>query len=125
MRHIGEQRESERMTEIDLVHGQKQNDDSQLRPNGGHNKNDPDTFHFEYASNPKSVPEAIVKATAFVHNVEPDELSPLANFIDPDALDCLLTPRPHNHSTRIEITFEYEGLQITVDNSNNIWLQWL
>lgn len=113
------------MSELKLIHHTERNVTRERIANGGYDYNDPDMFHLQYGPGTQSVVEMVVKAAAFVHNVENVELEPLSNVIDPDALDALIGPNSENPSTRAEFTFEYEGLQITVNNSGDIWLEWL
>ncbi len=111
------------MTYLGLVSGQITQPRDCFASNGGGNE-DPDTFHLQYDSDVESPLEAIVRATAVVKNQSQVELNPLANVIDPDALNEVCNSSTTT-SSNIEVTFEYEGLEVTVNNEGNVWLSWL
>lgn len=79
------------------------------------------TFEAETVFEPeqcRSVSEAVVKAVADAENVEPIELQPLYDVIDPDALDSLFRP----HAARGRITFQYHGYTVEVDGNSTVSL---
>ena len=67
--------------------------------------------------------EAVIDAVANAEGVEPTDLRPLYDALDPDALDSLFQPRGHaSRSTRGQITFEYHGYEVHVDESGQVTL---
>lgn len=70
-----------------------------------------------------SLSEAVVEAVADAEGVEPTELQPLYDVIDPDALDSLFRPQfDGRHPSRGEITFRYHGYVVHVDDAGRVSL---
>lgn len=92
-------------------------------PNGGYERS-PDTFHLRFDPEAEPVAHAVVKAASFVHNVDPTELSPLGDVVDPDALDDLVRSGTMRSAECIEVSFTYVDLDVTVASDGNIWLSW-
>lgn len=111
------------MTTLELVYGEGTPFVGGMASNGGHERS-PDTFHLRFDPECEPVPHAIVKAASFVHNVDQSQLAPLADSVDPDALQSLVDGTTARHSVGLEITFHYEDLEVTVSGDGNIWLQW-
>ncbi|MCU4718611.1 HalOD1 output domain-containing protein [Halapricum hydrolyticum] len=59
----------------------------------------------------------VVNAVAETKGVSPEELAPLADVIDPDALEALFGS-PSDH--RQEFRFEYEGCTVIVTNDTEV-----
>lgn len=79
----------------------------------------------------ESVSEAVVTAVASVSDKDPiprfsngtghsETLEPLYSVIDPDALDTLFDTTGIETSDECQVTFEYEGLTVTVENGSQI-----
>lgn len=67
--------------------------------------------------------EAVVEAVADAEGVEPTDLRPLYDVLDPDALDSLFQPRvPGGRSTRGQITFQYHGYEVHIDEEGQVTL---
>ena len=67
--------------------------------------------------------EAVIEAVADAEGVEPTDLQPLYDVLDPDALDALFQPRSHGgRSSRGQIAFEYHGYEIHVDEDGQVTL---
>lgn len=65
------------------------------------------------SSGPHSMTWAVIEAVAIADNIEPEGLEPsLYEVIDPDALNALF------RGTKGEVTFEYAGYLVTVDNQS-------
>lgn len=62
--------------------------------------------------------EQIVNAVAASSNTPPEELPPLFDTIDPDALDQLF----HRRGTHGRIEFQYAGFQLLAQNDGGIEL---
>ena len=58
--------------------------------------------------------EAVVSLVANRENVDVQEMTPLYDAIDPDALDSLFRDGAGN------VKFEYEGYLVTVDHENGV-----
>lgn len=88
--------------------------------NGGN----PDRNVFENEFDPREeLPSAvIVETVSFIRNVDPLALDPLADALDPDALDALLSRSASEDP--IEVTFPYEGFQISVTSDGKLWIRW-
>lgn len=55
----------------------------------------------------------IVQAVADLEGTDPCELTPLYEFIDPDALEALFAPTIE-HERRGQVEFSYHGYHITI-----------
>lgn len=62
---------------------------------------------------------AIITGVANVKGEDPLELTPLYEYFDADALDDLLESAIREN-TSVEITFEYEGVTVSIDDSNSL-----
>lgn len=72
----------------------------------------------------ESVNEAVTKVVAAYTDRTPTDLEPLAESIDPDALDALFAPPvAGKESTVREVRFEYEGCLLTVRATGEIRVQ--
>lgn len=63
---------------------------------------------------------ASVEAVAVATGREPTDLPPLFDHVDADALDSLVTTgrdEPHN---RVSVSFDYDGIAVTVDSHGGI-----
>lgn len=65
---------------------------------------------------------AIVETVATVLDQEWDDLPPLQNFVDVDALDTLLT-RERPTDKAIRVSFAYGALTVTVKSTGTIEIQ--
>lgn len=111
------------MTVLELVCGTGTPLSCGFAPNGGYERR-PDTFHLTFDPETEPASHAVVKAAAFVHNVEPTELPPLGTVLDPDALDVLISDSTLGAATCKEVTFTYESLDVRVTGDGDIWLSW-
>ncbi|WP_408959375.1 HalOD1 output domain-containing protein [Natrinema sp. 74] len=66
-------------------------------------------------SGQRSVSVAVVTAVAARRDVDPIELPPLYEWLDPDALDALFAPMQRGGSRSGHLEFTYDGHEITVD----------
>lgn len=82
-------------------------------------------MEYEIGSN-ESVSTAVVRAVSAVEGRDPSMLPPLADILDPDALDTLFTPR-FNGTARTggRLSFIYSTCSITVDNGEYLTIQLL
>jgi hypothetical protein len=72
----------------------------------------------------ESVSSAVVRAVSAVEDREPCSLQPLADVLNPDALDELFTSRPGGRSrTGGRIAFVYSNCRVTIDNGEYLTLQ--
>ncbi len=65
----------------------------------------------------ESLTEAVVRAVSAVQGCPPETLRPLAEVLDPDALDMIFDGRA-NENPRLggRISFIYNGCRIAIDN---------
>ena len=84
-------------------------------------------YRTTYDPRTDSVTEELVRAVATVHDLDPTELAPLANFVDPDALDALFAPRrngvPRDGGGSVE--FDYADLHVRVEEDGEITIRHL
>lgn len=66
----------------------------------------------------RSVSTSVVQTVAQATNREPDELEPLYDVVDPDALDALF--EGDDASARVRVVFTYEGYQVTVSGAGDV-----
>ena len=79
----------------------------------------------EYDIGPnESVTTAVRRAVSAVEGREPCSLQPLADVLDPDALDELFASRPGGRSrTGGRISFIYSDCRVSIDNGEYLTLQ--
>lgn len=58
--------------------------------------------------------EAVVRRVADFEGVDPTELLPLFDTIDPDALDAIVRSAAGNDDAGLRIEFTYHGYDVTV-----------
>nr|WP_233340992.1 HalOD1 output domain-containing protein [Haloprofundus sp. MHR1] len=63
--------------------------------------------------------DAVVLAVAEARNVDPLELEPLYNVIDPDALNAIFSSAGPTHDS-VELEFAMAGCQVTVRGTGEI-----
>lgn len=83
-----------------------------------------DVFHVQFDPADESVVQLVVRSVSTIRNVDPLDLEPLGSTIDPTTLEGLVDPRSGGGLRGAEVSFEYEGLYVTVDTDGNIWLEW-
>lgn len=64
--------------------------------------------------------DQVVQAVAHAEDVQPTELTPFGEVIDPDALNTLLSP-PSNKIKKLH--FQYEGYTVVIDEDKTISLK--
>lgn len=100
---------------------------SPTRPYGktadGSGSGDEEIFHVEFDPDVDSITLVIVRAIAAIRDVPPTKLSPLADSIDLDFLEKLVDPESITVRRAGEVTFYYEGFDITVDSDGDIWIE--
>lgn len=64
--------------------------------------------------------ERVVEVVSDAKGVDPDELSPLYNVIDPDALNTLFDPRTTSHQAAAQVEFSYEGYTVIVTSDGQV-----
>lgn len=111
------------MKVLELVRGAGTPGGGEFRSNGGFEES-PDTFHLTFDPELEPAAQAVVKAASFVHNVDPVDLEPLADAVDPDALEALVGCQSRRPGSGVEITFTYVDLTVTVSDSGDVWLRW-
>jgi len=80
-------------------------------------------MEYDIGSN-ESVSSAVVRAVSAVENREPCSLQPLADVLDPDALDELFASRPGGRSrSGGRISFIYSNCRVSMDNGEYLTLQ--
>lgn len=70
--------------------------------------------HHRLRSGSDSIIERIILTVAAYDNSPVDELPPLRNVIDPDAIESLFSNDPSN----VEVMFEYNGFEVSVRASD-------
>ena len=87
-----------------------------------HCTDDPDASVVVYELSPSEPPsEGVVAAASDCDPVAPDDLTPLATVIDPDALDSLFqTVGSDADRGDGEVRFRYHGHAVTVDRDGRI-----
>lgn len=111
------------MTVLELVRATGTRYVCEFTPSGGFERS-PDTFHLKFDPESEPATHAVVKAASFVHNVDPVDLDPLGEVLDPDAFESLIGHGAGCSPDGVEVTFTYESLEITVAADGNVWLQW-
>lgn len=69
----------------------------------------------EQATERSSSPSvAVVERVAALDDVDPTELEPLFETIDPEALDGLVESTTDSEESGLQVRFEYQGYEVTV-----------
>lgn len=68
----------------------------------------------------ETVSIAVVHAIAAHRGVDPVELPPLYEWIDPDAIDALFEPTRTGGPRRGRLEFEYDGHTVAVDCTDGV-----
>lgn len=63
---------------------------------------------------------AVIRAVAAHRNVDPIELPPLYDWINPDSLDALFEPTRRNSPRRGRLEFTYDGHAVAVDCADGV-----
>lgn len=63
---------------------------------------------------------AVVHAIAAHRDVDPTDLPPLYEWVDPDALDALFQPTRAGGPRRGRLEFAYDGQTVTVDSTGEV-----
>lgn len=73
-------------------------------------------------ANADSVTREIVAATADATGRGPENLPPLYDAVDPDALNALVNRPPHvgHGATEVEVTFGFAGCTVTVSATDEV-----
>lgn len=87
-----------------------------------------DTYSFTYPDDDSYHPAmAVIEAVSWVKGEDASQLEPLENFIDTEALDALFEKKYHGNLRRSssseglkgpQVSFEYEGLTVTLQSEN-------
>lgn len=83
-----------------------------------------DVFHIQFDPGSESIVSRIVSSVATIKNVSPTRLTPLAYSIDVDMLESFVDPDANEAMYCNDISFRYEGMNVTVTNHGDIWLEW-
>ncbi|WP_266081175.1 HalOD1 output domain-containing protein [Haladaptatus caseinilyticus] len=96
------------------------NDTSQLNKNGNLGTSDTHSTAFDHSTD--SASEELIKAVAKLNDADPVELPLLADFIDPEALDALFSPREDGtpRETSGQVEFTYDAYHVLVDSRGMI-----
>lgn len=94
-----------------------------LVPSGGV-EDSHDGFQITFDPEEEPIEEVIPNAVAVIHNVDPGDLEPFFSAIDPDALHRLMWPSTPGQAGAIEVSFVYEGLEITVEQDGTVRFEW-
>jgi hypothetical protein len=52
-----------------------------------------------------------------------EELPPLSEAINPDALESLIVPTPTDSASNVTVTFSYAGLHVFVQTDNTVYVR--
>ncbi|WP_339105624.1 HalOD1 output domain-containing protein [Haloterrigena salinisoli] len=74
------------------------------------------TFHSRFDDGTDTV-VAVVEAVSAVTNCDPTAMAPLYGTVDPEALADLVTA---DRDRPVEVSFDYEGCQVTVSSGGRI-----
>nr|WP_227378589.1 HalOD1 output domain-containing protein [Haladaptatus halobius] len=70
---------------------------------------------------PRSLSERVITAIVDAKGQSPNDLEPLYNAIDPEALDALFAPQADGTTrARGSVSFQYAGYWITVSSENAV-----
>lgn len=74
-----------------------------------------DAYRVEFARDEERPSTAVVEAVSAVSGRKQDDLDPLFDVVDPDALDSLFRPTVSGgHRGDVEVSFTYHGYHVAV-----------
>lgn len=73
-----------------------------------------------YGWGDSSVTTAIVEAVATESECDPEELEPLYEVVDPDALEAFFDAGSRGSGSPRRVAFTYEGYEVTVSGADRI-----
>ncbi len=76
--------------------------------------------HYTHRDPEESLAETVIRAVATVADTDPIEMVPLAETVDPDALDRTVDSFPADEQWCL--TFEYAGYAVTVQENGRVEL---
>lgn len=68
----------------------------------------------------ESVSVAVVNAVADARGVDPLNLGPLHDAVDPDALDAIFSSTGATEWTDVQVTFRLDGTEVTVRGTGEV-----
>lgn len=78
-------------------------------------------YHFTYDVDKNRVPSvSVIEAVAWIKGLQTEDLDPLHEAVDPNALDALFHPTKTGEPS---VTFTYEGLEIQIDSEQHICIR--
>lgn len=111
---------------VEIVHGVEGSLGTVAPPvlaNGGDARRD--VFRVPFDPDTEDPNAVVVRSVAVIQNVEPTDLPPLGDVVDVDALEALVAPPEGSREGAVNVTFVYQGLEITVDSDGELWLEWV
>lgn len=82
-----------------------------------HTTNTDETFREKYDWSSESPSIAVIEALERAGNRPADEIDPLYNAVDPDALNCLLSKFSGQH---LRLSFTLDGFDVTISADGEI-----
>lgn len=73
--------------------------------------------------NPDRPSTTLIDAIATTTDRDPMAMSPLYQWIDPEALDALVSDRDARTAETVTITFSYDDVLVTIDSTGGIELR--
>lgn len=68
----------------------------------------------------ESAPSAVVRAVSDLTGLDPTEMDPLYDYVDPDALDTLVGNATDGDVTDFYISFRMQGVRVAIDGDRSI-----
>ena len=96
---------------------------SKWRCTDGFGSQDEDVFHVEFDGAEERLSEVIPRAVATILDEDPTDLEPLGTVIDPDMLNAIGEHGSKKSGLSGDLTFQYEGFEITVAPEGHIWFE--
>jgi len=81
------------------------------------------TYRTFYDPTDENVSIRVLQAVGSIRDVDPTDLEPLDEFVDPDALDSVFTPMQAREGVHGSLSFNYEGLLVLVHSDGEIELR--
>lgn len=82
-----------------------------------------EVFHVSFDTGIESPSVVVLDAVSLINDKPVQELDPLTERVDPDALDSLIAGAHDRQSDSVEVRFDYEGLRITITDDGDLWLR--
>lgn len=89
----------------------------------GYGSDDRDVFHVEFDDDSERVSELIPRSVGAILDQCPTDLRPLGDVVDTEVLEAVVDHGSSDPTQHGEVTFRYEGFELTVESDGHLWIE--